>query len=340
MVLKRMEQRRVMSLGRSSLVISLPKYWTQLVGVKVGDVVSVMIGRDRSLIIYPGLKKDKELSEITLFVEPDEDGLILSRKIAACYLNGYSIIRLISKNYFTAAQQKAIRRTAQKMYLRVMEAGAKEVCLMTLMDESKSSVKASISRMYNISRSMCHDALLAFRNYDAELARATYILDNEVDHFAFFLSRVFRKASKEPSLANELKLDITDCLDYQNLIYIIEGIADQAASIAKHVIMLAERKKKLTENLVEKIYSVGNEALSIYDRAFVIFSEGDLKDLGEIIRYRSKLKKIDAEIAALTFLEEKSAETICACCALRDSILRIGDYSVTIAEIALNRLYK
>lgn len=335
-----MEQRRVMSLGRSSLVISLPKYWTQLAGIKPGDTVSVMIGRDRSLIIYPGLKKDKELNEITLYIEPDEDSLILSRKIIACYLNGYSIIRLISRNYFTVAQQRVIRRTAQKIYLRVMEAGVKEMCLITLMDESKSSVKASISRMYNISKSMCHDALRALKDHDAELARSTYILDNEVDHFAFFLSRIFRKASKEPSLANELGLDTIDCFDYQNLTHVIEGVADQAASIARHVIMLEERRKRLTENLVEKIYSAGNEVLSIYEKAFIIFSEENSRDLGEVLRYKNKLKKIDAEIAALTFLEEKSAETICACCALRDSILRIGDYSVAVAEIAMNRLYR
>lgn len=335
-----MEQRRVMSLGRSSLVISLPKYWTQLAGLKAGDIVSVAIGRDRSLIIYPGLKKEKELNEITLYVEPNEDSFLLSRKIVACYLNGYSIIRLISRNYFTIAQQRVIRRTAQKIYLRVMEAGVKETCLMTLMDESKSSVKASISRMYDISNSMCHDALTALKNYDAELARSTYILDNEVDHFAFFLSRVFRKASKEPSLANELGLDPMDCFDYQYLTYNIASIADQAATIARHVIMLEERKKRLSDSLLERVCSIGHEALSIYKKAFTIFSEGELKDLDEIIKYKNRVKKIDMEIATLTFSEEKSAEAICACCALRDSILRIGDYSVAIAEIAINRLYK
>lgn len=335
-----MEQRKIMSLGRSSLVISLPKYWTQLAGLKAGDVVSVAVGRDRSLIVYPGLRKEKEMSEITLHIEPDEDLFLISRKISACYLNGYSIIKLVSKNYFTPSQQRVIRKTAQRLYMRIMEANIREVRLMTLMDESKGSVKAGVSRMYNVSSSMCHDALTALKNHDADLARSVYILGGEVDHFTFFLSRLIRRASIDPSLANDLGLDAIDCLDYQSLIYNIKNVADQTTNIVKHIIMLEERKKRITDRLLEKLYSFGHNALSIYEKAFSLFSGGDLKILGEISRCKSQLRKIDEEIATLSFMEEKSAETICTCCALRDSILRIGDYAANIAEIAVNRLYR
>ncbi|MEM2441014.1 MAG: phosphate uptake regulator PhoU [Candidatus Bathyarchaeia archaeon] len=329
-----------MSLGRSSLVISLPKYWTQLTGLKAGDVVSIAVGRDRSLIVYPGLKRDREVSEITLYIEPDEEVFLISRKIAACYLNGYSIIKLVSKNYFTLSQQRTIRRTAQRLYMRIMEADIKEMRLMTLIDESKGSVKASVSRMYNVSSSMCRDALSALKTHDAELARSVYMLDSEVDHFTFFLSRLIRRASMDPSLANELGLDAIDCLDYQILVNNIESIADQAASIARHIIMLKERNKKMSGLLLEKLCSIGYEVLSIYEKAFSLFSEGDLKVLGEIFRYKGLLRKMDEEITTLSFMEEKSADIICACCALRDSILRIGDYSINIAEMATNRLYR
>jgi len=38
-----MEQRKIMSLGRSSLVISLPKYWVQLNELKQGDVATLFL---------------------------------------------------------------------------------------------------------------------------------------------------------------------------------------------------------------------------------------------------------------------------------------------------------
>ena len=94
-----MEQRKIMSLGRSSLVISLPKYWTRLNELKQGDVVSIAISRDRSLAVFPGAKKDREMMKITLHVNPNEKAVIIVRSIIACYLNGYSDIKLVSKKF-------------------------------------------------------------------------------------------------------------------------------------------------------------------------------------------------------------------------------------------------
>ena len=59
-----MEQRKVMSLGRSSLVVSLPKHWIKLNELKRGDSVSVTVQRDRSLVIFPGRKMMKEAKNI------------------------------------------------------------------------------------------------------------------------------------------------------------------------------------------------------------------------------------------------------------------------------------
>ena len=59
-------ERKIMSLGKSSLVISLPKEWMQLNDLKKGDTVSFNIQRDRSLVIYPSALKKSEPKEITL----------------------------------------------------------------------------------------------------------------------------------------------------------------------------------------------------------------------------------------------------------------------------------
>jgi phosphate uptake regulator len=58
-------ERKIMSLGRSSLVISLPKHWVKLNELKKGDVVSLAVQRDRSLAVFPGAEKKKESKEMT-----------------------------------------------------------------------------------------------------------------------------------------------------------------------------------------------------------------------------------------------------------------------------------
>jgi len=335
-----MEQRKIMSLGRSSLVISLPKYWTQLNELKQGDIVSVAINRDRSLVIFPSVKKEKEIRKITLYVNQDEKDASIVRRIIACYLNGFSNIRLVSKKFFTVNQQKAIQKIVRMLYMRIMEADSKEMKITTLIDESKATIQTGIKRIYTISSSMCRDALTALKKQDASLARIVYSLDDEVDHFSFFLLRLIRKAAVDPTLATQLAIDPVDCMDYQTLVHRIEQIADQAANIAKHLIMLEGRQLKISKSLLEKMCDAGHYALALYNKAIEALFSNHVAHSDEIIESQAKIEKLDQEVASLAFLKEKSTEIICCCCCIRDSILRIAEYAADIAEITINRSYK
>ena len=283
-----MEQRKIMSLGRSSLVISLPKYWTRLNELKQGDVVSIAISRDRSLAVFPGAKKDREMMKITLHVNPNEKAVIIVRSIIACYLNGYSDIKLVSKKFFTVAQQKAIRNVVRMLYMRIMEADAKEMHIATLIDESKASLQIGINRMYTISTSMCRDVLTALKTQDATLAKTVYTLDDEVDHFSFFLLRLIRSATVDPTLANQLGVGPIGCLDYQTLVHRIEQVADQAANIAKHLIMLEGRGKKVSKPLLERMYAAGCDALASYDKAIKALYSNDATSSDKLLKSKSK----------------------------------------------------
>jgi len=335
-----MKQRKIMSLGRSSLVISLPKHWVKLNELKRGDVVSLAVQRDRSLVVFPGVEKKKELKTITLHVDPDEKEVMIVRSIIACYLNGYSGIRLVSKGIFSIAQQKAIRRIVRILYMRIMESDAKNMYIQTLIDESKASVISGLRRMHLISSSMYRDALNSLKTRDANLARAVYTLDDDVDHFSFFLLRLLRSTTLDPTLANQLDLEPIDCLDYQTLIHRIEHVADHATNIAKNIIMLNGRQQKISKPLVELMLIAGNAALNAYNKAVEAFFSKDVDRSDEIIEEQKRIEKLDLDIASKSFLIEKNALIICATCSIRDSIKRIAEYAADIAEITINRSYK
>ena len=72
-------ERKIMLLGRSSLVISLPKHWVNLNELKQGDVVSLAIQRDRSLVVNIA-RKEKERKEITLYVDPSDREYLIEDK--------------------------------------------------------------------------------------------------------------------------------------------------------------------------------------------------------------------------------------------------------------------
>jgi len=336
-----MEQRKIMSLGRSSLVISLPKNWTKLNELKQGDVVSLAIQRDRSLVVFPGIGRKKWSREITLHVDPNERDVMIVRSIIASYLNGYSGIRLVSKKIFPVNQQRAIRRIVRILYMRIMESDAKSMHIVTLIDESKASVISGIQRMHMIANSMCRDVLNSLKDQDMTLAKAVYSLDDDVDHFSFFILRLLRRATLDPALANQLDLEPIDCLDLQTLVHRIEQVADCATNIAKPLIMLKVKRLRISDPLIKLMLTAGNSAISSYGKAVEAFFSKDTGSSDEIIEQQRHIEKLDQEIASWAFLhEKKNPLIICATCSIRESIKRIAEYAADIAEITINRSYK
>jgi len=187
---------------------------------------------------------------------------------------------------------------------------------------------------------MLQDALNALKNQDEMLARAVYSLDDDVDHFSFFLIRLLRSAALDTALSNKLDLKPIEGLDYQNLVQRIEYVADEAANIAKHIIMLSQRQQKLSDSLLELMLTAGNYALSLYNKAMEAFFSKDVTSSNEIIEGEKRSIQLDEKIASLTFLtKEMDPAKVCAVCSIRESIKEIAEDAKDIGEITINRSY-
>lgn len=330
-----------MSLGKSSLVVSLPKEWMQLNDVKKGETVSFNIQRDRSLVIYPSSIKKSEEKEIIINVTSNEEEILITQKILGAFLNGYTGIILTSDNIFTVPQTKAIRNMAGRLYMRVMEADAKKVYLQSLTDESKASLEQAIKRMHLISRSMCEGAFTALKNNDVALAKSTFSLDDDVDHFAFFIVRILRNAAQNPYLANELHIDPLDCMDHQMLVSRMEHASDYAADITRHIIMLSGANQTIPEEVIELMITAGTQVADLYVKSVEAFFSKDIEAAVGIMKSRNKLEKLDIEMTSKAFIgPQKEAELVCGICSIRDNIKRISHCTFSIAEIAVNRAFK
>jgi len=324
-----------MSLGRSSLVISLPKHWVEINELERGDTITIDVQRDRSLLVFPGVRKKKEPPKITLKVDPGDKEDALVRTIIACYLNGYCGITLLSSGIFTVAQQKAVRGIVGTLYMGILESDTKRIYLQTLVDESNAPVETAIRRMYIISSSMCQDSLKSLINQDEELAKVVYTLDDDVDQLSFFLTRLLRGAILDPDLAQELNLEPIDCLDYQILVHRIEHVADHSASISRNIASLT-KNQRFSDPMLDHIEKLGKEVLELYDEAAKAFFSGDADTSNDLIRRQNKLGE---KLAACT-VGETNATLACMMCSIRDSLRRIAEYSADIAEITINHSHK
>nr|MDO8100540.1 phosphate uptake regulator PhoU [Candidatus Njordarchaeota archaeon] len=336
-----METRRIISLGRGSLVVSLPKYWLKLNGLKKGDEVSLTLQQNRSLVIMPGTGMRESSKEVVIEIKPNETSASIIRRIIACYLNGYSGLRIISNDMINVTQQKAIREAAGMLFMNIMEATTKGVHIQILMDDSKAHVNAGIQRMHAISEAMLRDTMTALKNFDVSLARVVFSLDNDVDHLSFLEIRLLRSAATNPGLANELGLTLIDCLDYQTLVHRIEQTADQAANIVRNIIVLEGEKQGIPKELLELMADAGIKASEMYNSAIKAFFARDMPTAEKIIEQEDDIEKSGREIASKTFANtENSSMVVCSTCSIRDSIRRIAEFAADIAEISIDRMYE
>jgi len=328
-----MERRKISTLGKYSLIVTLPKNWTKMNKLQGGDEVSLKIQGDGSLVIHPEFDFKEKQNEVVIPVKVNEDTKTIQRKIIGCYLNGYDTIVLNSGKNFSREQQEGIRSIVKSLYMRIYESHANQVTLQAFMDESLASVTSGIERMHIITSSMAKDVIISLRDWDVDLANSVISLEEDVDQFMFFLTRLLRTAVNNPSLASKLQVSMSDCFDYHLLVNRIEYVADCLTNIANSVIMLHEHKSLISETVHQSLINAVTTSSKYYDLAVEAFFSDSLEDTGEIIDYADQITFLDS------ILEVLPLRDVILCYSILENIIHISNHTADIAEIIIDRHY-
>ncbi len=329
-----MIHRRIIRLGKSTLVVSLPKDWIEVNRLRWHDSVVLTPQMDGSIAVYPENLKKKPMREITLVIDP-KDEVFLYRKITACYLSGYSSIKLISKGIFTDAQRRTIRDLCHKLYMRVMDASANEIRVESLVELSKVPVDTGVRRMCQIALGMCKDSLRAFNESDKALGNAVISIDDEVDNFSLLLLRLIRSTAFDITLASQLGLRIIDCFDYTTVVQNIERVADCAVNIARCVQMRADDNKQFSPRKKRLLTKLGSEAFNAYEMAVGSFFARDMEAANRVAEVGENLaRSLEETIGSIA--EEKQSSPLFHLYIAMNSLHRIAQLGHEIAEATMN----
>jgi len=278
-----MEFRKLMKLGKSSLVVSLPKSWADKYQLDSSCRVAIMPQRDGSLAIYPAKEFTQKPSEQVILTDPEDDPDIVERRLIAAYLNNFSVIRLRSTGVFTPEQQSLVRKRVRMLTgLQIIEASANEIVIQSLMQLSQLDIEKSLRLAHRITSTMCIDALTALQMRDAELARTVIGLDEDVNQFYFLIFKQLRAALLDPRFMNELGIDSIDCLTHLMFIQRIENVADHAKNIANAVIALDG--EECPKDLLNLALKTGNQVHRIYCQAAESMLACDDKAANQVIK--------------------------------------------------------
>jgi phosphate uptake regulator len=332
------EIRKLQITGGSTYVLSLPKKWVTQNGLEKGSQLLVRQEENGSLaVLPPELAKPERTEEALIKVSPDDSSEELIRKTVAVYLLGYNIIHIRAKD-----QQKEIlstQRNAIKTFARNMLVGteividtSKDLTLQVLLSYPELSVPSALRRMSIITASMHKDAITALRNIDYQLAKDVRATDYEVNRFHLYIIRQLKMAIQNPRIITEIGLKTPkDCLGYRLITKMVERTADHATNIAKNVQLL---KKQLDEEFLQAIQEMNEVAISSFEAAIESLFRLDYELADSVISKANKI--VSLEKRALLSSKETNIDEAANIRLVIESVRRIAEYSMDIAEVVLN----
>ncbi|MBS3812273.1 hypothetical protein KGY64_00400 [Candidatus Bipolaricaulota bacterium] len=325
-----MYSRKVQITGGSTFMVTLPKNWAEGIGLEPGMEVQMVSIKPNTMVMQPktGLGKEEKVGKLEL---DNKDGAPLTRSIISLYIAGYEVIRITGEQ-ITSSQRSTIRTTIQSLIgPEIVEESSDLIIIRNLSDLSELSINETLSRIYQISRSMFFDTMKALINHDAELAKDVEDRDDDVDRLFLALARRFRVMLYTIVERSGKEVNRARYFDYQTAAKQLERIADHASKIAKISPSLNE---KISEPIAKEINETAEQALNIVDMAVEALTERDIEiantALGEGENIESSLLSLDKSIREL---DPQTAQLLGI---VSDSIDRVKEYGNNIAETALN----
>jgi len=179
---------------------------------------------------------------------------------------------------------------------------------------------------------MHKDAINALKNIDYQLAKDVRATDYEVNRFHLYIIRQLKMAIQNPRILTEIGLkNSKDCLGYRLITKMVERTADHATNIAKNVLVL---KNHLDEEFLEAIQEMDDVAISSFETSIDSLFKRDYTLAESVIAKANKI--VDLEKKALLASKETNAEEAANIRLVIESVRRVAEYSMDIAEIVLN----
>jgi len=325
-----MDIRKIQRTGGSTYIVSLPKRWADRVGVTNGTNVGITIRPDGTLIITPDISSpspSKKQLDVT-----GKHGEPLVREIIASYIAGFNMIELVSQRISTE-QKQTIRQITHKLIgPEIIEDTADRMTIQDLLNPNELSLLQSVRRMFLIAASMQTDAMQAVLSYDIDLAMDVAQRDDEVDRLNLLIEKQLRSMLRSGQVIDSQK-DITPDmnLDLSLAARPIERIADHARKIA---LATAKLNRALPENTNLMFQDAGKKASELFENAADSLFTSDIQQANMAIGMKKDVEEaLHAINRKLTTMDTRDALHLRI---VSDSIDRIGDYGVNIAEIAIN----
>lgn len=255
----KIDVRKLISFGKGSYILSMPKSWIEKNNLKKGDLISVS-DDGFELVLSASQQEEKPDSREISIDARGKELEFLKAEIVSSYLNGYNTINIALDNSNKEIPKiKDIMRNLSG--LEIMEQTSTRIVaknLININDISEISIKNIVRRMDIITRAMMEDSILCSRgqcDYDSICHR-----DADVNRLYFLGYRAIKNAMKNPRIAKSLGTEPWQLHSDTLMILRLEKIADRQKRISRYICTANLDRAALAE--LGRIYTDIGEAYS------------------------------------------------------------------------------
>lgn len=321
--------------GGSSFIVSLPKEWITKNHIAKNDPVGLIIQPDGTLTISPSISESSEKREKIFFVKPDDNPEHLFRYLIAAYIDGFSTIKITSKDKLPYFVRNVVRQFIHMTIGQEVEEEADNfIRIIDLLNPAEMKFENTIKRMFVMVKNMHEDAMEAFVSANAELSEDIINRDNDVDRLHWLLSRQKMLIMQNINLSRKMGISPAMVTYYYDISKIIERIADHAVKISENMLKLNGNEPNNEFRM--KISNLSGRALALFSHSIREFYSKNIEDSNRIIEEVRRLTRECREIKKTTF--DMNAHIALPLGLIISSIERVGEYAEDIAEITINYL--
>ncbi len=294
-----MEYRRLISFGKSSFVVSLPKAWINQNKLVKGDLIYLEENGPKLLISKKEDESKKEIKEKTISIDGKTKSVV-EREVCAAYIQNHS--KIIFRGKEVKNKIKELQGIVQSLIaLEIMEQTPDSIVAKDFLNMDTIVVNELIRKMDLITRTMMEEACNIFveDNYESLNER-----DQDVNrlYFLFYRTTLYNLENPLRALKN-LKLTGIEILRMQYVGFYIEAIADEVRRTARHVrkLDISPEKQNQIKQYLEKMKAFYVETMkSAYNKDIELaFSlSGHKKEFDQ------EVELLEAEVQNITNLSK------------------------------------
>ncbi len=337
-----LEVRKTQKLGRSTLVVSLPKSWVEETGLKPGEIVTIERREDGSLKIYPGFKNQRKnkVTKCTIFSDSCKKPKLVTRLLTGCYVTGHDAVSIVSKHKLKQEYLKEIQKLINRLSgIGVIEQTPKKVVIQCFVDPSKFPIYGLFKRMHSIISVMFEKVMTAFSESKPDLLDEVFHLEDEVDRIYWFVVRQLIISLHNKEIRKEVGIESIDhIIGNRTIAKNLELIADNIEKMAKAILSLEPLKCSCNKELIKELLNFSGFVGKVLDKTMEALYKMDIYLASEAIEEADLIKSLSSKVSEEIIKNEKKTKVVANLENFKSNLEQIPYLCKVIVEIVINRV--